>query len=663
MGRPGEAPGGPQQQRPRGGAVLLEERGGLRTPRPGSRGVAAGATASPTATAGELPEWPSRPSASPPARPVAHLPQPLETATPQQRRRSSAAGVTVLGSRCVPQGTVSGPEHRRPDSPAKVIGAVGGRGAAAAAHFSLCAAAGDGAASGEEADEGLALPAMYRADWCNPALFAPGSGGSPRKARAGPRASTGAQSPIVAVAQTPREEDAEAAAGGTLSVARERELLLAAIGGLSAAADAALRRAEAAEAAVKQGKTAEASASTRRPQAAKVLSASGLVTTQRTEAAAENMEDVPPVSGATHAEPGAFAKDVGTAAARRALEARIRDSVMAEVRDAVRAAAEEATAELRAAAEEIRRLRAGTPTRGLDCAGCTREAAAELRAAVEELRHLRGGWRDSAVAGGEVEEATALGASCEQHWAGRASRGGASSLTSGGSSPAQPNSGSQVSAPEGTASEDAAEIALFGMEESTAALAGSVEFSRSTSQEDAIICHARSVCEAEPLRVRDVVSKLERQREQSTVRAPRAGPPPSAAAPERASRNVAWAELPRRVEPQRAHTALGGTLLTPAPAIATPAGGPTPLRARWSSSTPAGTPPAARSFSAAPARCAKLTATPTPKKDVAAVAVTPVAAPTPSPRSGRRLGDREAAARAGPQQRSARRCLATGGRE
>jgi len=117
---------------------------------------------------------------------------------------------------------------------------------------------------------------------------------------------------------------------------RERHLLMAVINNLRVVADAALDRAETAEEAAKAAERSEAAA------------------VQRCRAAesAQTMQS--------------------------SIEARIRDSVVAEVHEAVRAASEEATVELRAAAAEIRRLRAGPhDLSGMNSAGFELEAEAE----------------------------------------------------------------------------------------------------------------------------------------------------------------------------------------------------------------------------------------------------------------------------------------------
>jgi len=71
---------------------------------------------------------------------------------------------------------------------------------------------------------------------------------------------------------------------------------------------------------------------------------------------------------------------------RQSLEARIRDSVMAEIRAALRSVSEEATEELRAAAAEIRRLRT-TATAWSD--GLADTAAGTGRAGLEVVSDLR----------------------------------------------------------------------------------------------------------------------------------------------------------------------------------------------------------------------------------------------------------------------------------
>jgi len=85
---------------------------------------------------------------------------------------------------------------------------------------------------------------------------------------------------------------------------------------------------------------------------------------------------------------------------RQSLEARIRDSVMAEIREAVRSASKEATEELRAAAAEIRRLRTTVTTCSDGMAKTTPsagpaglEVVTDLRLMVEEIRkmlHIQG---------------------------------------------------------------------------------------------------------------------------------------------------------------------------------------------------------------------------------------------------------------------------------
>jgi len=131
------------------------------------------------------------------------------------------------------------------------------------------------------------------------------------------------------------------------TVWRERHLLMAVINNLRSVADAALDRAETAEEAAKAAERSEAAA----------------VQRCREAESAQTMQS--------------------------SIEARIRDSVVAEVHEAVRAASEEATAELRAAASEIRRLRARPiSVSGMSSAGLEpeAEAVADEHAPMNELR-------------------------------------------------------------------------------------------------------------------------------------------------------------------------------------------------------------------------------------------------------------------------------------
>lgn len=131
----------------------------------------------------------------------------------------------------------------------------------------------------------------------------------------------------------------------------EQHLLLQAIDGLRKTAEAALERAQAAEAdARKHQAAAEAAERSKAAELQRLREAGRL--------AAALFED-----GQREREP--------QRGVQRSFEARIADSVAAEVRAAVRAVSEEATVELRAAAEELRRLRMGIMNRNDDIEGST----------------------------------------------------------------------------------------------------------------------------------------------------------------------------------------------------------------------------------------------------------------------------------------------------
>jgi len=261
---------------------------------------------------------------------------------------------------------------------------------------------------------------------------------------------------------TPRQED-------RVAVERERSLLLAAITGLRDAADAAMQRAEAAEEMALQS-----------AEAVKVAQAAEAAALQRAKAAEA-------------------AEDSCISSLRRALKERLRDAVVSEVQAAVRSAAEEATAELRAAAEEIRRLRADACARSND--------AVALDSSTRTMRDAA-----ESAAAGTGDEQWACPESCAS---GRTS-GHASAPESGDSSPAQHDAGG----PEAFG----ARPALLSTQTTAALGAASSKLcgrSPKGSLQGAVLCRARCEGEAEPLRVRDVVSKLERQREKSSVRVSR----------------------------------------------------------------------------------------------------------------------------------------------
>lgn len=343
----------------------------------------------------------------------------------------------------------------------------------------------------EFAEEGSAV-ALYQSDWCNPALFTARIS-SPKQATlqniptmavckdTQPATKLREQvspNPIILSPEPKRREQALSNATDS-AVESERALLLAAINGLSAAADAAIRRAEAAEAAMR---AAEA----------------------RQEARQEVRQ--PPIAQRV-------VQDPCSAASMRALEARIRDSVMAEVKDAVRTAAEEATSELRAAAEEIRRLRAQAPADD-ERAKAPPEASCEKVQAMEEmLQEIRRLRTSTSLSLGEdaaceTEEATTARSTSEQQWA------GLSRPSSGGSSPFLPP---PVISGESTSSDEAEEPPPRDYpSEDPIAIENSLD-----SREDEPHVLTKTSREAERLRVRDVVSKLERQREKSNVRSSR----------------------------------------------------------------------------------------------------------------------------------------------
>jgi len=479
---------------------------------------------------------------APPARPVARpqpAPRPLETATPQQRRRAcvispAAPPAPALGSRCAVPGTAHPPlAKRRADSPAKICAPA----SRAPSHYLLSACSSEThMPSVEDLDD---ASMMYHADWCNPALFSMSQASASSSASDAvrmPSSSASAACPVLPLS-TPREE---AASGVRISIEEERNLLMEAISGLTVAADAALRRAEAAEAVV------------RRREADDALEAERLAVSE-------------------------FQQDPRTVAMRRDLEVRIRESVMAEVRETVRAATAEATVELRAAAEEIRRLRAVAPAHDACArasAQASREAMADLRSVVQELRSLREG-ETSSEANCEVEEGVGHMVS-ERHWAGC---GLSTRATSGGSSPTQPVD-SQALASEGLSSDEPAftmgRAGFFGAEEPVS-LGGSADIFPS-AREDGPCRHARSYScgEAEPLRVRDVVSKLERQREQSAIR-PRLNTSASTAAIRNCSALTEVPSSSRRSDPHpmRSSTGLGQMATPPAGGVLTPATSPT----------------------------------------------------------------------------------------
>mmetsp|Transcript_48459 Transcript_48459/g.96394 ORF Transcript_48459/g.96394 Transcript_48459/m.96394 type:complete len:423 (+) Transcript_48459:68-1336(+) len=129
----------------------------------------------------------------------------------------------------------------------------------------------------------------------------------------------------------------------------EQHLLLVAIDGLRKAAEAALDRAQAAEAdALKHREAAEAVERSKAAELQRLREAGRLV--------AALFED------------GQREKEQQCGVVQGSLEARIANSVVAEVRAAVRAVSEEAAVELRAAAEELRRLRTGVVSHSEDSA-------------------------------------------------------------------------------------------------------------------------------------------------------------------------------------------------------------------------------------------------------------------------------------------------------
>lgn len=616
MVRPGDSLGNLSARSARGGAPA-EDRGLVR-PRTASRGLFAAAPVSARLSA----EGPSRlatmaPSprtAAPVSRPVSRpqtatatgttTPRPLDTsarpldtacsgthppgsparatqATPQQRRRAYAvapavappavaAGATALSSRCALPGTAQPVAKWRADSPAKLCSP----GTGATSHYSLCSGPAEAATGSREEQDDVSASAMYYADWSDPALFASprdGSlsqqalmsmGSSASHSGSAAASSTALCEPLAVV--TPRAEvpplatprDLEGDSDGeAFTIEREKCLLLAAISGLSATADAAVRRAEAAEAAMRRKQTAET------------------------------------------------AEDASVLAAQQALEARIRDSVMLEVRDAVRAAAEEATVELRAAAQEIRRLRADAAAREArtpSCAEASREAMAQMRSVMEELRRLRGAGDPVSEASCEACQVTER-ASGEEHWAGCNL---STAPTSEGSSPTQPPE-SQALASEGLSSDEttftAVRPGLFRVEEPVT-YAGD-DMGQVVVREDDANGFSRTFSEADRLRVRDVVSKLERQRELSAVRDQRLGHSASTAA---IKYTAAWPETPapRHAESRPRPTAIfTGVTLMPTPASPMPSSSPSnvgPMLGRLSGGPPGGTTLGPRSASAAP---------------------------------------------------------------
>jgi len=118
----------------------------------------------------------------------------------------------------------------------------------------------------------------------------------------------------------------------------EQHLLVLAIDGLRKTAEAALERAEAAEADARKHRAVAEAAERSKAAELQRLREAGRVAASLFE---EGQREREPQHGVVP----------------QSLEARIADSVVAEVRAAVRAVSEEAAVELRAAAEELRRLR------------------------------------------------------------------------------------------------------------------------------------------------------------------------------------------------------------------------------------------------------------------------------------------------------------------